>query len=121
MASSDPKQAPDSGEPPALLIVQGRLRSGGDAVYQRYLESSRPLLAKHGAQIVAVGTGLPSLHATECWPQNTIFRFPSEDALRRFFADPLYQQIKTLYRDPAYEDLDISVFLSRPPRDVWEK
>jgi uncharacterized protein (DUF1330 family) len=120
MASAGGSQ-PQEGESPALLIIQGRLRPGGEEFYQRYLEGSRPLLKKYGAQIMAVGPGLPSIHATECWPQNDILRFPSEDALRRFFDDPLYLQIKTLYRDPAYDELDLSVFLSRAPREVWEK
>jgi uncharacterized protein (DUF1330 family) len=121
MASAGGSQPQEETEPPALLIIQGRLRPGAEDVYQRYLESIRPLLKKYGAQIVAVGPGLPSVHATDCWPQNDILRFPSEDALRRFFVDPLYLQIKTLYRDPAYEELGLSVFRSRPPREVWEK
>lgn len=121
MVSTNAPQSPEEAEPPALLIIQGRLRAGAEDLYQRYLEGSRPLVKKYGAQIIAVGTGLPSLHATDCWPQNGILRFPSEDALRRFFDDPLYQQIKKLYRDPAYEELDLSCFVSRAPREVWEK
>lgn len=119
MASVEGPEPPEGEEPPALVVIQGRLRRGGEDLYTRYLEGTRPLIKKYGAQIVAVGTGVHSLHATECWPVNGILRFPNEDALRRFFDDPLYQQIKTLYRDGAYEELDLSFFLSRPPRVVW--
>jgi len=99
----------------ALVVLQGRLRPGSEDTYRRYLEGTRPLLAKHGGSVAAVGGGIESAHASACWPVNGVLRFPSAEALVAFFEDPGYQAIKPL-RDAAYAALQLSFFATRPPR-----
>jgi uncharacterized protein (DUF1330 family) len=105
-------QAPDR---PAFLVIQGRLVAGREATYAQYLEGTRPLLARYGAGVAAVGDGVASTHTTEAWPINGLLRFPNVDAAEGFLADPEYLDIKQRYRDVAYETLHLSLFVGRPP------
>ena len=104
------------GDAPVLLIIQGRLRTGGEAVYEQYLEGTRPLMAEYGVSVEMVGRGLASEHTTEAWPVNAILRFPSREAADAFLADPRYLEIKEKYRDQAYETLRLSLVETRAPR-----
>jgi uncharacterized protein (DUF1330 family) len=101
---------------PAYAVLQGRLKPGGEDLYARYLEGTRPLLLEYGVRVDAVGAGIESAHATACWPINGVLRFPSAEALRGFFADPRYAEIRRRYRDAAYEVLELSFFEGRAPR-----
>ncbi len=101
---------------PVFLIIQGRLAPGGEDAYGRYLAGTRPLLARYGAEIVAVGDGLADPHTTGAWPINAVLRFPDQLAASGFLADPDYIEIKQRYRDVAYEVLHLAMFAGRPPR-----
>lgn len=101
---------------PAFLVIQGRLAPGRDGTYARYLEGTRPLLARYGATVAAVGEGIPSAHTTETWPINGLLRFPDAAAAEAFLADPEYLDVKRRYRDAAYETLHLSLFVGRAPR-----
>jgi uncharacterized protein (DUF1330 family) len=101
---------------PAYLVVQGRLLPGAESLYADYLAGTRPLLAKYGAEVAVVGEGVSSAHTTETWPVNALLRFPSVAAAEGFLGDPDYLEIKTRYRDRAYQVLHLSLLLGRPPR-----
>jgi uncharacterized protein (DUF1330 family) len=101
---------------PVYLVIQGRLNPGADAIYAEYLEGTRPLLMKYGGEVAAVGEGVVSPHTTVSWPINGLLRFPSLQAAEGFLGDPVYLEIKTRYRNPAYEVLNLSLFLGRQAR-----
>ena len=103
---------------PGWLVVQGRLRPDGDGDYLAYLAGTRPLLARHGGEVVAVGAGVESPHATAAWPINAVLRFPSVDAANAFLDDPDYRLLRQRHRGPAYDTLPLTVFAGRPPRFV---
>jgi uncharacterized protein (DUF1330 family) len=101
---------------PVFVVLQGRLKPGGQETYDRYLAGTIPLMHEYGATVVCVGAGIESPHANRSWPLNGVLKFPSEQAVLGFFGDPRYAEVKKLYRDAAYEEVQISFFLSRPPR-----
>lgn len=101
---------------PVLLFIQGRLKPGAEAVYQKYVEGTGPLMAEYGVEVSAVGAGVASEHTTEAWPVNAILRFPDRATAEAFLADPRYLEIKETYRDQAYETLHLSLVQTRPPR-----
>jgi ketosteroid isomerase-like protein/uncharacterized protein (DUF1330 family) len=109
---------PAAAAPPAgagVLVVCGRLRPGGEAAYARYLAGTRPVLAAHGGEVLAVGAGVAIADASDVWPVQAVLRFPSVEAIGAFFADPRYAAIRG-DRDEAYEELHLAVFADRGPR-----
>lgn len=100
---------------PGCLVVRGRLRPGGEAAYARYLAGTRPILADHRGEVLAVGAGVAVDGAPDAWPVNAVLRFPSVAAVRAFLADPRYAAIRR-DRDEAYEELHLAVFADRGSR-----
>ena len=115
--AAEPAPAPTVSDEaqPALLFIQGQLKPGAESVYQQYLAGTQPLMAEYNVQVEWVGSGVASEHTSDSWPVNAILRFPSVDAAERFLADPRYLEIKTAYRDAAYETLHLSLVATRPP------
>jgi uncharacterized protein (DUF1330 family) len=103
-------------ESPVLIFIQGKLRPDGAALYEKYLEGTRPLMAEYGIGVLAVGSGLASEHSTEEWPINAVLTCPDLEAAEGFLSDPRYLEIKNDYRDRAYETLRLSLVASRPSR-----
>jgi uncharacterized protein (DUF1330 family) len=103
-------------EGPVLIFIQGKLRPDGAALYEKYLQGTRPLMAEYGIGVLAVGSGLASEHSTEEWPINAVLTCPDLEAAQGFLSDPRYLQIRDEYRDRAYETLRLSLVASRPPR-----
>ena len=101
---------------PVLLFIQGRLRPGGEEIYQQYVRGTGPLMAEYGATVEAVGTGIASEHTTDDWPVNAILKFPDRATAEAFLADPRYLEIKERYRDEAYQELHLSFVQTRRPR-----
>jgi ketosteroid isomerase-like protein/uncharacterized protein (DUF1330 family) len=100
---------------PGVLVVGGRLRPGGEAAYARYLAGTRPILADHRGEVIAVGAGVAVDGASDLWPVNAVLRFPSVAAVGAFLADPRYAAIRA-ERDEAYEELHLAVFADRGSR-----
>ena len=101
---------------PVLLFIQGKLKEGGEATYGKYIKGTGPLMAEYGVTVDAVGSGIPGEHTTESWPVNAILRFPDRKTAEAFLADPRYIEIKTKYRDEAYEELHLSFVQTRTPK-----
>jgi len=101
---------------PVLLFIQGKLKEGGEATYGKYIKGTGPLMAEYGVTVDAVGKGVASEHTTEAWPVNAILRFPDLQTAEAFLADPRYIEIKTMYRDEAYEELHLSFVQTRAPK-----
>ncbi len=65
--------------PPAMLFIQGKLKSGAEGVYQKYLAGTGPLMAEYGARVTAVGAAVESELTTDAWPINAILSFRDRD------------------------------------------
>ncbi len=110
-------KTPEAGAaPPVLLIIQGTLKEGGEATYGEYIKGTGPLMAEYGVTVDAVGAGVAGEHTTDTWPVNAVLRFPDLDTAEAFLSDPRYLEIKTKYRDEAYEELHLSFVQTRPPK-----
>ncbi|MEX1312126.1 MAG: nuclear transport factor 2 family protein [Candidatus Sulfomarinibacteraceae bacterium] len=117
VSKGDAVKTPEAGAAaPILLVIQGKLKEGGEATYAEYLKGTGPLMAEYGVTVDAVGAGVAGDHTTDAWPVNAVLRFPDLDTAEAFLADPRYIEIKEKYRDAAYEELHLSFVQTRPPR-----
>jgi uncharacterized protein (DUF1330 family) len=60
--------------------------------FKEYPLHVRPLLAKHGAKVLAMETDPRALEGKPK-TMNAIIEFPSEEAVDKFYNDPAYQSI----------------------------
>ncbi|MGD1933029.1 MAG: DUF1330 domain-containing protein [Candidatus Phaeomarinobacter sp.] len=64
------------------------------ATYRTYEKGFFPLLKKHGGEFVTFDDKAETLEGEETLEGRVIiFRFPSEDAARAWYADPAYQEL----------------------------
>ena len=79
---------------PAYLIVD--LDVHDPAGYQKYREGVGAIVAKHGGEYLVRGGELEVVEGD--WQPNrlVLFRFPSRQAIRNFFADPEYAPLKQI-------------------------
>jgi len=112
----DTETTSDTPSEPVLLFIQGRLKPGGEATYDKYIKGTGPLMAEYGVAVDAVGTGIADEHTTDAWPVNAILRFTDRATAEAFLADPRYIEIKEKYRDEAYEELHLSFVQTRTPK-----
>ncbi len=110
------KETTEAAPEPVLLFIQGKLKEGGEATYGKYIKGTGPLMAEYGVTVDAVGKGVAGDHTTEAWPINAILRFPDLETAEAFLADPRYIEIKTKYRDEAYEEVHLSFVQTRAPK-----
>jgi uncharacterized protein (DUF1330 family)/ketosteroid isomerase-like protein len=110
------RETTEAAPEPVLLFIQGKLKEGGEATYGKYIKGTGPLMAEYGVTVDAVGEGVAGEHTTEAWPVNAILRFPDLETAEAFLADPRYLEIKTAYRDEAYEELHLSLVQTRAPK-----
>lgn len=103
------------------LIVQGKLKTGAQDIYDDYLRGVAPLMKEFGAEIVAVGAGERNEYATESFPINAVMRFENQATLKNFLGNKRYLEIRRKYRDAAYDELHLSIFTGRAPRNFSDK
>ncbi len=92
-----------------IAIVQGNPNPSETAKLQEYQKGARPIIAKHGGQIVARGSGLGSLAGSGKWQTGIVIRFRDEAAAQAWINDPDYQRVLPL-RSAGYSDLEIHLF-----------
>jgi uncharacterized protein (DUF1330 family) len=92
-----------------LVLVQGNPKPEKADVLQQYQQTARAVIAKHGGQPIARGSGLGALHGSRKWQVGIVVRFPDEAAAKAWYNDPEYQKVLPL-RDQAYADLEITLF-----------
>ena len=63
--------------------------------FKQYPPRVRPLLAKHGAKVLAMETNPKALEGVPR-TMNAVIEFPSEDAVNNFYNDPEYQSFINL-------------------------
>ena len=92
-----------------IVIVQGKHRAGGADALAQYQQTARAVVAKHGGEVIARGSGLGKLAGERQWPVGLVVRFPDKAAVDRWYDDPDYQRALPL-RGRGYEELEINVF-----------
>ena len=100
------------------IVIQGKLKPGAEAIYEKYLNSVAPLMKEYGSEVVLVGAGIESEFASDTHEHNAVLSMPSEEAVQNFLGDPRYLEIKKKYRDESYEYLNLTIVRGRPPRKV---
>ncbi len=92
-----------------IVVVQGNPRADRSDTLQKYQQTARAVIGKHGGEAVARGSGLGSLSGSRQWQVGIVLRFPDKAAVDAWYNDPDYQQVLPL-RDQAYADLEINVY-----------
>lgn len=92
-----------------LVVVQGNPRADRTETLQQYQQTARAVIAKHGGEVVARGSGLGSLHGARQWQVGIVLRFPDKAAVEAWYNDPDYQKVLPL-RDQAYAELEIAMY-----------
>jgi len=92
-----------------IVMVQGNPRADRLDTLQQYQQTARTVIAKHGGEVVARGSGLASLSGTRQWQVGILLRFPDRAAVDAWYHDPDYQKVLPL-RDQAYAELEINIY-----------
>jgi uncharacterized protein (DUF1330 family) len=79
-----------------VLVNLVRLRPGGEAAYQRYLDAIGPAAARHGAELVYSARCVGTLIGDDQWDLVILTRYPSRAALAGLVADPEFGAAKAL-------------------------
>ena len=92
-----------------IVLVQGTPHPERHEALAEYQQTARAVIAKHGGQPVARGTGLGSLHGSGKFQVGIVIRFADQAAAEGWYNDPEYQRVLPL-RDQAYASLEINMF-----------
>src|ERR1700733_7320469 len=92
-----------------IVIVEGNPNPSETVKLQEYQKIARPIIAKHGGEIVARGSGLRSLAGSRKWQTGVVIRCPDEPAAQAWINDPDYQRGLPL-RSSGYSALEIYLF-----------
>jgi uncharacterized protein (DUF1330 family) len=92
-----------------IVLVQGTPRPDRKEALAEYQQAARAVIAKHGGQVVARGSGLGSLHGSHQYQVGIVLRFADKAAADGWYNDPDYRKVLPL-REEAYADLEINVF-----------
>jgi uncharacterized protein (DUF1330 family) len=92
-----------------IVFVQGTPRPDRKEVLAQYQQAARAVIARHGGEVVARGSGLGSLYGSRQYQVGIVLRFADKAAADGWYNDPDYRKVLPL-RDEAYADLEINVF-----------
>ncbi|MGO9061266.1 MAG: DUF1330 domain-containing protein [Candidatus Binataceae bacterium] len=71
----------------------GHTESGARPADEAVSAGAGPIVAKHGGQLVARGTGIEGLAGHHNWTVGAVLRFPNPAAVHAWYNDPDYQRI----------------------------
>ena len=80
----------------AYIVANFRITDA--EAYAAYPPLARPMLAAHGAEVIAVDRDSEVLEG-QAGEQTVVIRFPSKDAARAFYSSPEYREIVHLRTD----------------------
>jgi uncharacterized protein (DUF1330 family) len=92
-----------------IVLVQGTPNPDRKEILAEYQQAARTVIAKHGGEVVARGSGLGSLHGTGNYQVAIVLRFADKAAADGWYNDPDYRKVLPL-RDQAYTALEINIF-----------
>jgi uncharacterized protein (DUF1330 family) len=92
-----------------IVLVQGTPRPDRKEALAQYQQAARAVIAKHGGEVLARGTGLGSLHGSGTYQLGIVLRFADKAAADGWYNDPDYRKVLPL-RDDAYAALEINMF-----------
>ena len=106
---------------PAYLVASSFMRDGHGSL-DPYGRAVHPLIEKAGGELLVAGTSDQFMDFYEgTWNEGarfTLFRFPSLEALQKFWNSPEYQKIKHLRTDVIPPNFTFAVEGFDP--DDWE-
>jgi uncharacterized protein (DUF1330 family) len=92
-----------------IVLVQGTPHPERKEMLAEYQKTARAVIAKHGGQAVAMGSGLGSFYGSGKFQVGIAIRFPDQAAAEGWYNDPDYQKVLPL-RNQAYTALEINMF-----------
>jgi uncharacterized protein (DUF1330 family) len=92
-----------------IVLVQGTPRPDRKDALAQYQQAARAVIAKHGGEVVARGSGLGGLHGSGNYQVGIVLRFADKAAAEGWYNDPDYRKVLPL-RDEAYAALEINMF-----------
>ncbi len=92
-----------------MVLVQGTARPDRKDELAQYQQAARAVIAKHGGEVVARGSGVGSLYGSGKYQIGIVLRFADKAAAEGWYHDPEYRKVLPL-RDQAYADLEIHMF-----------
>jgi len=92
-----------------IVLVQGSPHPERKEVLVQYQQAARAVIAKHGGEVLARGSGVGSLHGSGKYQIGIVIRFAGKAAADGWYNDPDYQKVLPL-RDQAYTALEINMF-----------
>jgi uncharacterized protein (DUF1330 family) len=79
-----------------IVLVQGTPHPEHRDALAEYQQTARTIIAKHGGQPVARGSGLGSLHGSGKFQVGIVIRFADQAAVEGWYNDPEYQKVLPL-------------------------
>jgi uncharacterized protein (DUF1330 family) len=92
-----------------IVLVQGTPRPDRKDALAQYQQAARAVIAKHGGEVIARGSGLGSLHGAGKYEIGIVLRFADKASADGWYNDPDYRKVLPL-RDQAYAALEINMF-----------
>ena len=92
-----------------MVLVQGTPYPDRKDALAQYQQVARAVIAKHGGEVVARGSGLGSLHGSGKYEIGIVLRFADKAAVDGWYNDPDYRKVLPL-RGQAYAALEIHIF-----------
>jgi len=92
-----------------IVLVQGTPRPDRRDALAQYQQAARAVIARHGGEVVARGSGLGSLHGSGTYQLGIVLRFADKAAADGWYNDPDYRKVLPL-RDEAYAALEINMY-----------
>jgi uncharacterized protein (DUF1330 family) len=92
-----------------IVVVQGTPNADRKEELAQYQAAARAVIAKHGGEVIARGSGLGSLHGSGQYQIGIVLRFADKAGVDGWYNDPDYRKVLPL-RDQAYAALDINIF-----------
>ncbi len=96
------------------VYIVANLKVEDPEVYRRYEKGFFPILKRHGGEFITYDDNIIPLEGT-LDGRVILFRFPSEQAAKAWFADPDYQEISE-YRRAGTTTRYITIVHGLPPR-----
>lgn len=105
MTDRDPNQLDEAalaafsaraGDGPVRMLNLLAFRPGGDEVYRRYAEATRPLVERVGGRMVLAGRPAECLIGEARWDLMLVVEYPTRGALLAMIRSEEYQQVAPL-------------------------
>jgi len=83
------------------VYVVAQLEVHDRELFEKYLAAFRPVFARHGGALLALGPEAEVIEGSWAMPRTVVMRFPTREDARRWHDDPDYKAAAELRRRSA--------------------